>query len=427
MSAPGDTGDRRGTVAVVGSGVAGLTAAHLLSRTHDVTLIEADDRLGGHAHTHQLPDGVAVDSGFIVHNRRNYPLLVGLFDELGVETRATEMSMSISCRSCGLSYCGGRGASGLFAQPRRLTDPRFLGMLSEVRRFHRRAREVLTTASDDLTWSEFLRAGRHSDYFVDHFATPLVSCVWSSGEADSGLYPARHLFEFLDNHGMLSVGGSPSWRTVVGGSRVYVDALAERLKLGGAQIRTGSPVQSLVRHDNHIELRTPAGVEHFDRVVVAVHADQALELLTDANADERANLSAIGYSHNHTVLHHDESLLPERRRARASWNHRVACREDDGRRPVQVSYWMNRLMGIPGSRQYVVSLNPAEKIAPERVIAEMDYSHPVFTPDAVRAARRLQSGGGPRLAFAGAHFGWGFHEDGCRSGYAAAAKFGAPL
>ena len=237
----------RPSVAVIGSGVSGLTAAHLLSRTHDVTLFEADARLGGHAHTHTVPTSsggqVRVDSGFIVHNERTYPNLLRLFRELGVPTRPTEMSMSISCDGCGLSWAGGRGPGAVLAQPRRIADPRFVRMLTEIPRFHRAARAVLEAkgggdAEEEPTWGEFLEREGFTDYFIAHFALPLISCVWSSGDRDSLDYPARHLFTFLEHHGMLGISGSPRWRTVVGGSATYVDALAARL----GDVRTGTPV-----------------------------------------------------------------------------------------------------------------------------------------------------------------------------------------
>src|SRR5438309_11357653 len=225
----------RPTVAVVGAGVSGLTAAYVLSRTHDVTLYEAETRLGGHAHTHDVADvdgqRHAVDSGFIVHNDVTYPLLRKLFAELGVEVRRTEMSMSVRCDGCGLEYAGGRGLRGLFAQPRRLLDLDFLRMLGQVKRFHRRAAAFLRTTDDDdeTTYGEFLRREGFNDYFIAHYAVPVVSCVWSAGRATAAEYPARYLFRFLEHHGMLRVTGSPQWYTVVGGSRTYVERLRARL------------------------------------------------------------------------------------------------------------------------------------------------------------------------------------------------------
>lgn len=417
------TGTARPTVAVVGGGVSGLTAAFLLGRTHEVTVFEVDSRLGGHAHTHDvrsaLGSDLRVDSGFIVLNERTYPNLLRLFGELGVRTRPTEMSMSISCEGCGLSYAGGRGLRGILAQPRRALDPRFVRMLVQVPRFHREARRLLA-ADSDMTWGEFLAEGGFSDYFIQHFARPLVSCVWSCGDEDACAYPARHLFAFLDHHGMLQVTGSPTWRTVVGGSRAYV----ERLAAGLGDVRTGEPVTAVARHDDGVDVRTANGLRRFDRVVLATHADQALAILVDADVDEKSDLAAIRYSRNETWLHRDPSLLPANRNARASWNYRLASCHG-GADKVVVSYWMNRLQGLDDSDEHVVTLNATDHVDPDQVTARMTYWHPVFDTAAVAAAQRLRTAGGDRLAFAGAHLGWGFHEDGCRSGVEAAASFGA--
>jgi predicted NAD/FAD-binding protein len=415
----------RPTVAVIGGGVSGLTAAYVLRDTHDVTVFEADDRVGGHAHTHDVraADGrpLRIDSGFIVHNERTYPHLLRLFRELDVPTQPTEMSMSITCEACGLSYAGGRGLRGILAQPWRAADPRFVRMLLEVKRFHRAARALLDGSDEtDPTWGEFLEQHGFSDYFVRHFAIPLVSCVWSSGDADSAAYPARHLFAFLDHHGMLTVTGSPSWRTVTGGSRTYVDRLVDRL----GDVRRSTPVVAVSRHDHGVDVRTAEGRLHtFDRVVIATHADQALDLLVDATPEEKSDLAAITYSVNDTWLHRDSSLLPAARGARASWNYRMrSC--DEPADSVAVSYWMNRLHGIRDEHDHVVTLNATGLVDPGRVTARMTYAHPVFTHEAVAAAHRLRTAGGERLAFAGAHLGWGFHEDGCRSGVEAAEKLG---
>ncbi len=437
----------RPTAAVIGAGVSGLTAAHVLARTHDVTLFEADARLGGHAHTHDVDDhgrSLRIDSGFIVHNERTYPHLLRLFAELGVDTQPTEMSMSISCDGCGLEYAGGRGLAAMFAQPRRVADPRFVRLLTEVPRFHRAARRVLAgeptgeaIAADaghdagaqgpDPTWGEFLTANRFSPYFVRHFAVPLVSCVWSCGDLDARSYPARHLFAFLEHHGMLTVTGSPQWRTVTGGSATYVERLAPPLPA----VRRSSRVEAVARHDDGVDVRSADGsAATFDRAVVATHADQALELLADATPDEKRDLGAIRYSRNETWLHRDGSVLPRAPRARASWNYRMqACAAPAPE--VLVSYWMDRLHGLgpdgdgTATDGHVVTLNAAGHVDPAMVIARMTYEHPVFTTDAVAAAARLRGAGGDRLAFAGAHLGWGFHEDGCRSGVEAATSLGA--
>jgi uncharacterized protein len=413
------------TVAVVGAGVSGLTAAYLLARRYEVTLYEAEPRLGGHAHTHDVTDpagrSLAVDTGFIVHNDRTYPLLRRLFAELGVRTRPTEMSMSISDAETGLEFAGGRGPAGIFAQRRRLLDRRFLALLAEIRRFHARAAAYVDhTGEEDLTtFGDFLRDERFSPAFVRLYAVPVVSCVWSCGGASALSYPARYLFRFLDHHGMLAVGKSPQWLTVVGGSRWYVDALATRLDV----IRRGVPVRAVARHARAVSVTDASGATYeYDRVVLATHADQALDLLADATPMEKEVLSPFEYSRNETVLHTDVSLLPATTRARASWNYAVRRSPDA---PL-VTYWMNRLQGLDTDETYLVTLNGAAGVDPAKVLARMDYRHPVYKPEVVAAQRWLPSLTSGLTAFAGAYHGWGFHEDGCRSGVEAATAFGAP-
>jgi predicted NAD/FAD-binding protein len=420
----------RGRVAVVGSGVAGLTAAHLLQRSYDVTLFEGDDRLGGHAHTHEhvSPDAglLRVDSGFIVHNRVTYPNLLRLFRELRVATVPTGMSMSVRCDGCGLEYAGALGPLGVFAQPRLLARPAFLRMLGEVKRFHRRARRLLdepTAVSDVTTLRDFLRDGRFTEYFVNHFAVPVVAAVWSSAPDVALEYPARYLFTFLANHGMLSLSGSHQWYTVAGGSRTYVDSVAKHL----TEVRTSTPVSRISRRGDRsgVEISTVEGTtELFERAVVATHPDAALRILAHPTGTERAALGAFRYSRSHAVLHHDETVLTRSRRARAAWNYRLPdCLAGRGR--VLVSYDMNRLQHLPTSTPYLVTLNAAELIDPDRVVAAMDYEHPIYTPESVGAQKLLPGLNDDRLAFAGAYHGWGFHEDGCRAGVVAAAALGA--
>ncbi|PPK66683.1 FAD-dependent oxidoreductase [Actinokineospora auranticolor] len=417
-------GDRR-RVAVIGGGVSGLTAAHLLQRRHDVTLFEADDRLGGHAHTHDLatPDGrvTQVDSGFIVHNERTYPNLLRLFAELGVRTRETEMSMSVRCAGCGLEYAGAKGPLGVFAQPRSLLRPRFLAMLAEVKRFHLHAARVLREDPGEIPLRAFVVVGGYSRYFVDHFLIPVVSAVWSAGPELSMRYPARYLFEFLHHHGLLSVSGSPTWRTVVGGSRTYVDLVAKGL----STVSVSTPVRALRRHVDHVEVRDAADRAHrFDHAVVATHPDQALRLLAVPTATEREVLGAFEYSTNETLLHTDASVLPRAERARASWNYlKPACDSADG--PVRVSYHMNRLMGLTEPEDYVVTLNAPDQVAEGSVLRRMTYHHPIYTPETVAAQARLPELNDGTLAYAGAYHGWGFHEDGCAAGVRAAESLGS--
>ena len=420
----------RRQVAVVGAGVAGLTAAYLLQRGSDVTLYEAQGRLGGHAHTHDVAAAgraLAVDSGFIVYNERTYPTLCRLFRELGVRTRPSEMSMSVRCEGCGLAYAGARGLAGLIVQPTSVFRARYLAMLAQIPVFYRHARDLLSdagdrqhTASPGPTLGQFLAAGRYSKYFVRHFAVPLVSAVWSCGPQVVTEYPARYLFAFLAQHGMLHVRRSVPWRTVEGGSRSYVEAVAKEL----CAVRTSAPVRSVCRHASGAAIRDEADtIREFDAVIIATHADQALRLLAHPSSAQRAVLGAFTYSRNETVLHTDGSVLPSRRAAQASWNYvQRSCAPARGQ--VQISYDMNRLQRLEVPAQVVVTLNGDERIRADRVLATMVYEHPIYTPAAVAAQAGLPSLNDGVLAFAGAYHGWGFHEDGCRSGVAAAHSLG---
>ncbi len=419
----------RRRIAVIGSGVAGLTAAYILQREADVSLFEADSRLGGHAHTHDLQDSdgqpVRVDTGFIVHNERTYPNLLRLFGELDVLTQQAEMSMSIRCAGCGLEYAGARGIGGLFPTLSNLARPRYLYLLTEVNRFHRRARALLADPgqiANTETMDEFLTRGRFSRYFRSHFATPLISAVWSCPPALAGRYPARYLFEFLDNHGMLRVTGSPQWRTVVGGSARYVELAAKQL----TAVLTSSPVSGVRRVAGGVEIQLHDEAESwlpFDAAVIASHPDQALRMLTEPTRAERQTLSAIDYSRNPTSLHTDSSVLPRSTRAQSSWNYLLPdCSADAS--SVHVSYDLNRLQNLDSQTRYLVTLNDEGAVAADQIIDQMSYEHPIFTPQSVAAQGELAALNDGTLAFAGAYHGWGFHEDGCRSGVEAAASLG---
>ncbi len=416
----------RRRVAVIGSGVSGLTAAYILRKTHDVTVFEADDRIGGHAHTHTVADMDAthrVDSGFIVHNDRTYPMLRRLFAELDVEVHATEMSMSIHCDGCGLEYAGGRGGAGIFAQKRRLADPRYLAMLVSVKRFGNLAQKLLdATESPDepQTYGDFLRIHGFSEFFISHYAIPVVSCVWSSGHESALSYPARYLFEFLKHHGFLSIKGSPQWYTVAGGSGTYIDKVTAAV----GDVRVSTAIRAITRKPDGIELIDVDGTLHrADAIVIATHADDALALLTDPTDDERRVLGAFEYSHNETLLHRDASQLPDATAAQSSWNYRMDdCAQRSDR--TAVTYWMNRLQGIESAEPFLVTLNAAERIDSTKVVARMDYTHPIYTPASVAAQGELRGLFTDRTVFAGAYHGWGFHEDGCRSGVDAAQALG---
>ncbi|MET3811750.1 FAD-dependent oxidoreductase [Arthrobacter sp. UYEF3] len=440
-------------VAVIGSGVAGLTAAYILNRRDRVTVFEADARLGGHAHTHDVPqvDGsvLGVDTGFIVHNERTYPTLLRLFRELGVQTQDSEMSMSIRCDGCGLEYAGARGgARGIIPTASTLLRGRYLLMLLEVTRFYRRARALLAAdagasaaGASEPTLGEFLDREKFSSYFIVHFMTPVVSAVWSCDPTTALAYPARYLFTFLGHHGLLGVKGSPQWRTVTGGSRSYVDKLAATLP----DIRLSSPVTRVRRNAGGVEITTgqvsgqqgsghagsgqqgsgPESTEQFDAVVIATHPAQALRMLEDASDAEREALAGMPYSVNHTVFHRDDAVLPASDNAKASWNYRLpSCDARPDR--VLVSYDMTRLQRLEpadGGR-YIVSLGESELIGDNTVLEQMVYEHPQYTPDSLRAQQQILALGDGSLAFAGAYHGWGFHEDGALSGARAAAKLG---
>ncbi len=420
------TGRRsRGRVAVIGAGVAGLTAAYLLQRMWRVTVYEADTRLGGHAHTHRirLPGGseLALDTGFLVYNAANYPNLIRLFREQAVPTESSDMSLSVTCDGCGLEYSSG---SGLRALPRRLAEagqPSGVDLLEETAEFNRAARALLSASvPPDLTLAAMLADNGLSAYFAEHVVLPLISIIWSCDMATAGRYPVGALLAFLDNHGLLMAGDATRWRTVTGGSAVYVERVAATL----SEVLRGTPVRAVRRMPDGVEIRDSADrVRQFDRVVIAVHPVDALRLLADPTAAENTVLSALAYVRNPAVLHTDGTMLPRRALHYSSWNHRQsACQPGD--QELTVSYYLNRLQNIDSPTPYLVTLSGHEKVDPALVLARIDYEHPLYTPESVAARSRLPELTTSVTAYAGAYHGWGFHEDGCRSGVAAAEAFG---
>ncbi|MDX2166921.1 MAG: FAD-dependent oxidoreductase [Deltaproteobacteria bacterium] len=412
-------------IAVIGSGVSGLLSAALLARAHEVTLFEADDRLGGHTHTHRVERFGRVwdiDTGFIVFNERTYPHFIRLLELLGVESQPTTMSFSVRDERDGLEY-NGTDLNRLFAQRRNLLRPRFLRMVRDILRFYREAPALLATADDGPRLGDWLARGRYSRAFVEQHLVPLGAAVWSADPRAMLAFPARYLVQFFANHGFLQVNDRPAWRVVRGGSRRYVDVLAREL---GDRVRLRTPVREVVRRRDGVRLRVGGGeLLHVDAVVIATHSDQALALLGDARPAEREILGAMPYQANQAVLHTDARLLPRRRRAWAAWNYHVLERPPAA---ATVTYNMNLLQGLDAPQPFCVTLNRDADVDPGHVIARMQYHHPVITQASVAAQRRwAEINGVERTWFCGAYWGYGFHEDGVRSALAVAACFGLDL
>lgn len=406
-------------IAVIGSGVAGLSVAWALEGLHELVLYEAADRLGGHANTVTIAyDGaaIAVDTGFIVYNEDNYPNLRGLFSALEVETRLTDMSFA--CAGDGVEWSS-NFPRGVFAQKRNLVRPDFLGMLNDIRRFYAVARsDLLRGGIDDLTLGAWLKLRRFGGGFRDRFLLPMGAAIWSSTEGGMSDFPAESFLRFLHNHGLLQFR-PPQWRTVVGGSQTYVRKIGEAL---GHSVRTSAAVVAVRRTPDGVTVRDGLGHEdRFDQVILACHSPQALAMLADADAEERALLSAIRYAPNRAWLHRDPSLMPRRESAWGSWNY---VTNSDGNSAPYVTYWMNNLQGIESRRPLFVSLNAPEP-DPALTFGGYDYEHPQFDTAALAAQRRfgrIQGRGG--VWYAGAWLGYGFHEDGVTAGVKAALALG---
>ncbi len=412
---------RRERIAVVGSGIAGLTCAHVLGPDHDVVLFEAAPRLGGHANTVDVHDPqvgrLAVDTGFIVHNDRNYPNLVRLFEELGVPTIDTEMSFGVTDRdpmspTSGFTYRA-TSPNTLFADRRNVVRPAMWRMLRDIARFYRDARQFLDDDDDATSLDDFVDDRGYGREFVELHLLPMGASVWSADPNSFGAFPARSLFRFLHHHGLLGIGDRPQWRTIVGGSRVYVNALAARF---GGSIRTSTPVLRIERASGLLggpTVVTPDGREQFDRVIIATHSDQALAMIDRPDERQRSVLGAIRYQPNRAVLHTDIGVLSPRRRAWAAWNY---DRRSADQTEATLTYDMTDLQHLPGSRRYLVSLNTDQYIDPSQVLESIDYAHPVFDAGAVAAQARFDEiDGVDDLHFCGAWWGYGFHEDGMAS------------
>lgn len=422
---PSQTTAPRRTIAVIGSGVSGLSAAWLLNQGHDVTLFEAERRLGGHSHTVEAPGPrgpIPVDLGFIVYNEANYPNLVALFDHLGVATRLSDMSFAVSLDGGGLEY-GGNDLFALFAQWRNLVRPRFWSMLSDLARFYREAPSHACALDSRMTsLGDYLGDQGYGRAFQDDHLLPQAAAIWSASVGAIRDYPASAFIRFCENHGLLQVLNRPVWRTVEGGSRAYVARLAAALE---GKVRLGEAVKAVRRTADGVAIHTAQGaVERFDDVVIATHADQGLALLEDPTPRERALLGAFAYTRNHAVLHSDEALMPRRRRTWSAWNY-VGETRAGGDRDLCVTYWMNKLQGLPRETPLFVTLNPVRAPDPAKVIRTEVFQHPLFDAGALRAQKALWSLQGQRNTWwCGAYFGSGFHEDGLQAGLAVAEALG---
>jgi predicted NAD/FAD-binding protein len=416
------------SIAIVGSGVAGLTAAYLLNKEHTVRVFEKNDYPGGHTHTIVLdkdPDrGTPVDTGFIVMNHRNYPLFTKLLDRLGVTLRDSDMSFGYSCEYTGLQYSS-RGFGGFFAQRKNLFSPSVWRMFFDLVKFHRKARHDLVSGGiAGLTLGQYLAKNGFSDIFINHHILPMGGAIWSTPDAGMMEFPAESFLRFFDNHGLLSFTGSPIWRTVVGGSYTYVTAIRNTLKM---DVVTGCAVQSVHRENGRVRIKSSGrDDELFDCVVIAAHADDALKLLADPSADEKRLLGAWRYEENNTVLHSDDAVMPTNKNARASWNFLREKKENE--QVLSLSYDMNRLQGFNTVRRYFVTLNTHKKIQEKDVVTKMVYHHPSFTFESMKTQSELPTlNGKQNTYFCGSYFGYGFHEDAVRSAVDIAKLFGIEL
>lgn len=402
-------------VAIVGTGISGLVCAHRLHPTHDITIYEAADRLGGHTHTvdvdvQNADRSLRIDTGFIVFNPLNYPRFVELIDELGVGWQPTSMSFSVRDERTGIEY-NGTSIRSLFAQKSNLVRPSFLRMVRDILRFHREAKRFLAEDGDaDLPLGAFLERGRYSRTFIDLYLVPMGSALWSAAPGRVLDFPTLFVLRFFDNHRMLAVGGRPEWRVIRGGSSTYVDALIAPMR---DRVRLGDPVSNVARRSDGVAVTSRRGTERFDGVIIATHSDEALAMLDAPTSAERSVLGAIPYQRNEVVLHTDTSILPRRRLAWASWNSFVPT---SPRETATVTYDMNILQELASEREWLVSLNATDRLDERRIERTFTVHHPVFTRDAARAqSRRDEINGIDRIWYCGAYWGFGFHEDGVRS------------
>ena len=413
-------------LAIVGTGIAGMTAAHLLHQDHDLTVFEAGAYIGGHTNTVEVKQqgrSYAVDTGFIVFNDWTYPNFIALLDNLGVASRPSQMSFSVRCEQTGLEY-NGTSLNSLFAQRRNLLRPSFYRMIRDILRFNRDSLELLDEPGPGPSLGAYLERNRYSQPFIHNYIVPMGGAIWSAGHATMWEFPARYLVQFFKNHGMLSVDARPTWRVITGGSQCYVEKLVRPFR---DRIRLQAPVKSVSRYPDRIEVRADdrygnSQTERFDGVVLACHSDQALALLADPSPLEKEILGAIRYQPNEAVLHTDRSLLPRRRLAWAAWNYHLLPTQPDR---ALVTYHMNQLQGLAAPCEFCVTLNHTDAINPTTILKRMTYHHPLYSPEAIAAQQRHgEINGSTRTYYCGAYWGFGFHEDGVKSAMAACRALG---
>jgi len=408
-------------VAVIGTGIAGNVAAYHLARKHEVTVFEADDRIGGHTNTVRVEHAgrtYDVDTGFIVFNARTYPNFIRLLDDLGVGWQDSDMSFSVRHESTGFEY-NGSTLNSLFAQRSNLLRPSFYRMIREILRFNREAPRLLGPDAPPLTLDEYLACGNYSREFIEHYIIPMGAAIWSAKPVEMGRMPARFFIRFFHNHGMLSVNDRPVWRVIKGGSNAYVEKLVAGHR---HRIRLNAPVESVFRTRSHVDVKVRGQEsERFDHVFIACHADQALKLLKNPSESEAQVLGKFQYQHNEAILHTDDTLMPKRRRAWAAWNYHIPANPQDR---VALTYNMNILQSIEAPVEFCVTLNYAQAIDPAKIIRRIAYSHPVFTREAVGAQQRhAELNGAHRTFYCGAYWRNGFHEDGVVSALNALQHF----
>lgn len=417
-------------VAVIGSGISGLAAAYYLSRKHDVFLFEREERLGGHTHTVTVDSSAGplpIDTGFIVHNDLTYPNLIRLFAELDIPRMNSDMSFAVSCRKTGYEYSS-RGLRGFFAQKRNLLSPRPWKLFAEIRRFNREAPRVLErTDLEHLKLGEFLDLGGYSAEFRELYLLPMASAVWSCAHHAAAEFPAATLIRFFDNHRFLTVNGQAQWKTIPGGCSRYIEPITRPLK---DRIFTGVNLQSVSRDTAGVTLRFAGGRPEmrFDQAVFATHGDQVLPLLPDASDREREILGGFQTSRNEVTLHTDETLLPRRSAARASWNYLLYLDGRNGDGPTTMTYHMNRLQSLRVPENYCVTLNARSRIRPETILRNFIYNHPLYTRQAIASQKRwAEVSGRNRMHFCGAYWMYGFHEDGVNSALRVARALGVQV